>query len=874
MHYVAREETSHAQRTGYEGNHPISDSVIQEAPWNLTKWLEKYSLIDVSDWSTTQPPGTILAKFDVIKDLLDNTFTAAPFNEYVYWRGDIEFKFQVTSVPQALGMVVAVFVPLTRREFIEDNILTNFSSLTVNPCTYMFANTNTAATLTIPFNSPQNNLDIREALNNNITNSLGTIYLVVFNPIQIPTSVSDTATISTFTSFKNSEFKIPRLAKPVAFDDKTRRFIPESLAGIASGVAASVVPALLASKPENTSEDVPKSGSKGIIATAASKLLPGPFGDVLSSVAGKLGLDKPTDPTVTNPVKVLSTQPMNFGDGVETIDKMSVLPQQIFPATTETFASSTDEMSLNYLKKKFSYLGTFGYKTTQAPGTVLASFPANPIPSELFNGETTKIPLLSYLALKYAYYKGGITYRFQIVASSFHTGKIMVALNYGEYSPLPLADIRTITSQYGTVKEINQGSNEFDVTISGAMISPNLYVPNDNIPSSNDSYGYINIVSLNKLVAPNNAPTEISINVYIAAADDFELSTLNLANNIQPFNITNPIPFKNNIEENKFIDAKEDFSETAKKYIPESLVNNDAPLNQPVSGVNLAEDHVVAPNTSTTDRPDTTQAQVTSLKTLLRKYQMLPVTLFKPLDKIEKGGRFYSFPVNSLTVLPVLPSTNQSNIPPSPMGANLHSYIAALYRQFKGGYRFKVMIDDLDPNYGFQAFFFPPNKPTGSSVIPDVDTLASIIFPMSGVQVSGYNESTNQLSFANPTRLPIHYVNGITKTASFEIPYASRYISALTNQANNNFSSSNDQHELGYVTLYLPANIDFNIASIKIFFSLNDEARYGNVFHVPRVYTNCVVDINGKPISSAWPDSYGPGAPISNTLTRLDASLD
>jgi len=208
--------TAYSQKPGANSTKTPAEDVIQESPWTLTNMLERFSFKSTYDWPSSSISHTVLAKLRVPQDLIVNTITNAPFEVFNFWRGDVETRIQVTGTPFHQGMLAAVFVPLVTEQ-VNDQILQNFSSMSVNPTVYLFPNANTNAVLKIPYNHFNQYLDLTD-----LSQSLGYLSIVVFNKLELAAGASDTVTVSLFSRFLGSEFKVPRKTSSALFA------IPES----------------------------------------------------------------------------------------------------------------------------------------------------------------------------------------------------------------------------------------------------------------------------------------------------------------------------------------------------------------------------------------------------------------------------------------------------------------------------------------------------------------------------------------------------------------------------------------------------------------------------------------------------------------------
>lgn len=838
---TTRETTSSSKRNGDTGKHHIRDNVIQEQPWNLDKMLSRYNYINNYPCPSALAPHSVIAQLRVPQDLITNGLTSAPFNNFIFWNGRVKVQFQITGSPMVQGCIAAVFIPLTSTQNINANQIKNFSSLSVNQTCYLFPNANTVAEMEIPFNSPQAYLNIA-ATGQDTINTLGHIYIVVFNSIALSAGTTDSVSVSVFSHFVDNQFKVPRRTTPavtyVAQSNSTR----------------------------------PPHSHSSVVGKMADLLLPdNPLSDVIDMAAGFFGMDNPVDPTITDTNKIVVTQRMNFSQGPELIDKLCLNPSKTSAATSDTFASVTDEMSLSYLTKKYSYLGTFSMNTGDAVGDILASFPINPCPNRMTIGFQQQVPLLQYISMPFQLWKGGLNYKIQIVSTSFQTAKIFCSFNFNEFLPSPPSILPATTSQYGVAIEINQGSNTFEFSIPYVAITPELYVPNSNTISQSDTLGMVNISVINPLISPNGSPPVISFNIFVAGADDFELSNITAANNVIPvMNFPSPLSFKNV----KLVQSKpmpDDFEIIS--CTPQSA---SQPLITPMSNVDMAVEDLVAPNDSTDPRADISQVSPFGFRDLMKKYHLFKRFSFKSPTP-EQNGLVWQLPLVQLFGIP----TSNPTVPPlasQPVQLLWH-LIQPMFRQFKGSLNFKIMLDSTPDNslQQFSVFYQPPTQAQGEGIGPTfLNNIRNQTYLPPTLAPLDYNQRSEIQAFPVSTRLPVSYVNSINKTAEINIPYSSRFLSVLSRSNTNTEQElvDNELTDLGNLFIYtdfsnvIPTNVQNTNFYFNVYFSFGDDARFGTLYNIPFLSPNSNIAIDtGLPTTSPYPDSYLDTAPLINTLT-------
>jgi hypothetical protein len=820
-----------------------SMDTIQEIPWTLTSMMERFSFVNSYPWLSTAPSHTVLATIEIPSDLIVNSLTQTPFEAFTFFRGDIEIRVQVTGTPFHQGKIVGVFVPLSDT-ITGTGIVNNFSSMTVNPCVHLFPNANTSSVLTIPFNSPQIYLDLTNS-NPYEINTLGTFYIVVMNQLQLAAGASDNVTVSVFSRFLDSKFKVPRLSTPITFLAMPQAGTTSTLPTISDPYIDAV--------PQSGTNSMPTlkqpkhnfiSDTLSNVESMVNSVLPtNVMTDALTGLFGLL--DKPLDPR-TDRSLVSTVGRLNFSNGAEMSDKMVLDPSQLFESDNATFGTDIDEMDLSYLFSKFSYLGSFNITTGSTPGTVLASFPINPIPSTITLGVDNQCPLLSYLSFPFNFWRGGITYRLEVIATSLQTCKIFVAYNFGTFTvPTVTPPINISTSQYGEAFEINQGTNQIELTVPFVSNTPYKYVPNTNVYTSSNSTGYINVILLNQLVAPSNTPTTITVNVYIAGATDFELSTLTLSNAVIP-----AVPQSG---------STDPFS----SQVAPPMMSNQ-------TNINLAEDKVVAPESVSVTRTPTTVKSHKNLSEYLKKFQ--PVALTPPPSgtiATRGGSVLYTFDISSLFRLQVDNDATLINPLVLQSTFGLFSHFRSLYRQFKGPLRFKLVESGVlttSSSGGSSAnansitvYYSPPLHPNPAPG----NYLDSFKSQLPIVVGSNYVAEPNVSTRVRPILIPISMTTGVTaRSVEFEIPFLSRFNSVIIGQ-----SYTSSFTDLGNIILVIPTNTA--IPTYELYVSFGDETRFGNLCTVPKISPLYYRLTNVSPLIPEYPDNYSATPPITNTLVVL-----
>lgn len=189
---------------------------------------------------------------------------------------------------------------------------------------------------------------------------------------------------------------------------------------------------------------------------------------------------------------------------------------------------SADEMTIKSVACRESYLTNFPWAQESPSETLLWNSEVSPVLWGT-NANEVHLPACAFAALPFKHWRGTMKFRFQIVASAFHKGRLKIT-----YDPsFPL------TNEYNTnYTHIIDLAKERDFTIDigwgqeRTMIghrSPVL----DAVPYRQtaigadpglDGNGIISVFVVNELTTPNVTPdNDISVNVFVSMGDDFEV---------------------------------------------------------------------------------------------------------------------------------------------------------------------------------------------------------------------------------------------------------------------------------------------------------------------------------------------------------------
>lgn len=248
----------------------------------------------------------------------------------------------------------------------------------------------------------------------------------------------------------------------------------------------------------------------------------------IASVASHFGYSKPPLTAVGSPMSLRAGSSLSTVTTPDTSAKLTMDDKQeltIDPTTTGL--SGVDEMAIVEIAKKESYLKSFDWFPADLPEKLLWNTYVQPVSYQTSGGKIY-MTACGYAALPFRYWSGTMKYRFQIVASAFHRGRLRIV-----YEPSKIES----TAPYNTVyQEIVDIADAMDFTISITNNQAQDLLTNlspcdvSNMQSTtalaqrSTGNGVLSVYVVNELTTPLTVEdNEVSINVFVSTDDDFQV---------------------------------------------------------------------------------------------------------------------------------------------------------------------------------------------------------------------------------------------------------------------------------------------------------------------------------------------------------------
>jgi hypothetical protein len=253
----------------------------------------------------------------------------------------------------------------------------------------------------------------------------------------------------------------------------------------------------------------------------------------MADIAAFLGYSRPA--VVTDIQKYV---PHFFGnlantEGAETVHKLTLDPKQETTIDTRVVGlDGTDELIIKDIAKRESLIELVQWSNNEDHGSLLWNTEVSPV---MWQGSSIlgyTLPACSFAALPFKYWRGTINYRFQVIASAYHKGRMRVIYDpyYVVGSPEDNANVA-----YSMIVDLDK-TRDFTVPVGWGQqwsmlrhrdpsFSANPMDSISRLTSSPGEFGngVLRLEVMNELTSPGPTETNVHILISVSASDDFEV---------------------------------------------------------------------------------------------------------------------------------------------------------------------------------------------------------------------------------------------------------------------------------------------------------------------------------------------------------------
>jgi hypothetical protein len=462
---------------------------IGEASMSDIQAVERQQFLGEYKWSTNDAPGAVMLALDVPLELMKNRLTTQAFKRNVFWRGDSVLSIHLQTTQFNSGRFVVLFVPLLPKAEAIERFAASGTNQSMVPYVNVDANSSKTIDFVIPYFSQYTHVNTFER---GSSSSLGTLLFIVKNPLYIGDSLSSGLVYTLFSRFENSQFSV--------VNPTLTTIVPQG--GLNSKV---------------TNINIRKVVDSTIDASST--------GDNFEAKAQFTKNDKPNLGLNYTPVRTADYPMLCNASNVEYAENLSLDSSTIVGLANSVAGTMVDEMDFGFLKDKPCFIGTFAIRANSLANEQIYSRRLCPLP-ELFSaveGEVFQPDLLGYVSAPFYFWKGSLKFRFEFVATAFHTCRVAFCAHYS--MPLDSVLDEDALSQYTIIHDIGVGQNDITVTFPWRSSTPWKRVPNSTRSEESDCcLGYMSVRVINPLNPPDSVAPFVEVNVFSMAGEDFELS--------------------------------------------------------------------------------------------------------------------------------------------------------------------------------------------------------------------------------------------------------------------------------------------------------------------------------------------------------------
>jgi hypothetical protein len=454
-------------------------------------------------------------------------------NNYKLMRANLHLKFTINGNAFHYGRAMAIYRPLPnfddmtiQRQLLDIDLV----AASQRPHIFLDPTNSQGGEMVLPFFWHQNLFNIVAQ----DWKEMGEITITSLQELKHANGATDSVTVNVFAWATDVKFAIPTniqtgsIAPGFAVEDLSPKSDP-------------ILP------HANEYAQGPVSKPASIVANIASRLktapVIGPFArateigaQATAAMSTLFGYSKP--PMLQSSMyRPLPKNNIATTSGLDDTVKLTFDPKQELSIDPRTVGlTDKDELTITSIATRESYLTQFDWPVGSAPSeSILWNCIVDPAIYRVLNKEI-HMPACCFAALPFNYWRGTMKFRFQVVCSKYHKGRLKIVYDPEGTHPDGDSDYNTA---YTTIVDI---SDQTDFTIECGWGQPTTFrrrlgITDDPLfvqfrqdpltyysTALTTGNGTIAVYVVNELTVPRTENNDISINVFVSMGDDFEVA--------------------------------------------------------------------------------------------------------------------------------------------------------------------------------------------------------------------------------------------------------------------------------------------------------------------------------------------------------------
>lgn len=486
---------------------PTRDGIFRAADASLEKFFERPIVAATYTWTPLQG-SPFTAIFNPWSLYFGNPRVINRINNYAQMRANLHVRFMINGNGFYYGRLMADYAPLSANDQVSDySTLISQNAIQASQRMKVFIDPSDCCTneLYLPF------VWHADAITPTTGEwaSLGQVYVRELNGLKHANAATQPITITVMIWASDVMLSVPTTYDstalvPQAGEDEYAHTGPVSntASAIASAAKALVTLPVIG----------PYARATQLAAGGAAKL------------AGMMGFSRPPEIAPLTGMRTTYVSSLAPGDAGDNVQKLTVDSKQELTVDPSIIGIDLpDELSVAGIAARESYLTSFTWATTKVAGDLLWNARVNP----MLNQKVASVyyfPACAFATIPFEYWRGKMRFRFQIVASAYHKGRLRLVWDplYVQTleSNIQYTDIIDISTQRDVTVEVDWGQSRHYLPVISASVGSGSHTTAAIGTADASSNGVLGVYVFNDLATPNSTiNNDIQINVFVSMVD-------------------------------------------------------------------------------------------------------------------------------------------------------------------------------------------------------------------------------------------------------------------------------------------------------------------------------------------------------------------
>lgn len=490
-------------------------NIVNSTPSSISSFLNRPVKIANYSWGVSQP---LFHKFNPWQLWVEDPRVKEKMSHYNLLRCKLHVKIVISGTGFHYGRALMGYNPWSAvddltvtRDFLEVDMV----QLSQKPKVFINPTTNSGGEMLLPFFYNKNYVSLPQLE----YRDLGEMYLKSFDILRHANGGDDPVNMTVFAWAEDVTLAMPTSAYTVQSGKRMQMNSGDEYGkGIISSTASAIADAA------GALADAPVIGPYARATEMCAR--------TGADVASHFGYSRPPVISDIQLYKPNPTGNLANTDAADAVNRLTLDSKQELTVDSRTVGlDGTDHMDIKSIVTRESYLTQFNWFPTQGPNARLFQSRVGPglyrVHEPATAGEIHPTPM-SMIQNMFDKWQGTMKFRFQVVKSAFHKGRLLIRWDPQAHNMLP-----EYNTTYSRVVDIAE-EDDFEIEIGWGVSSPfllthALYAGGGNTFGGSgprftaDTFGLWNGVLevdvLNQLVSPA-ADAQISINVFVSMCDD------------------------------------------------------------------------------------------------------------------------------------------------------------------------------------------------------------------------------------------------------------------------------------------------------------------------------------------------------------------